>query len=235
MKTKLIITCEHASNAIPTKYEPLFSKNLLVLKGHRGFDLGSNELFDNLVKVLKPDHAAKGNFSRLLIELNRSLHHKNLFSEFTKLLSKEEKANVIDTYFKPYRSDLESKIEGYLKNNFKVLHLSIHSFIPSLNGKERNAEIGILYDPKSETEKGFAKLWKGNFIDQFADYNVRFNYPYLGTADGFTTHLRKKFPVHYAGLELEINNKLINRFDWKIIQRELTKSTKMTLNSSGLI
>lgn len=37
--------------------------------------------------------------------------------------------------------------------------------------------------------------------------NVRFNYPYLGKADGFTTHLRKKFKDNYIGIELEVNQK----------------------------
>jgi len=34
---------------------------------------------------------------------------------------------------------------------------------------------------------------------------VRFNYPYLGKADGFTTYLRKQFPANYMGIELEVN------------------------------
>jgi hypothetical protein len=34
------------------------------------------------------------------------------------------------------------------------------------------------------------------------------NYPYQGTSDGFTTHLRKKFPdSQYVGIELEVNQK----------------------------
>jgi predicted N-formylglutamate amidohydrolase len=231
MKTKLIITCEHASNVIPIRYEPLFSENQTVLKSHRAYDIGANELFGGLIKDLQPDYSAKGKYSRLLVELNRSLHHRNIFSEFTNQLNKKEKAIVINNYYIPYRSEIESIIEDYLKNNFKVLHLSIHSFTPSLNGLERNAEIGILYDPKNETERGFANLWKSYFLQHFGDYNIRFNYPYLGTADGFTTHLRKKFPVNYAGLELEMNNKLTHEYDWKLIQHELINSTKMTLSS----
>ena len=38
-------------------------------------------------------------------------------------------------------------------------------------------------------------------------FKVRFNSPYLGKADGFTTYLRKKFPDKYSGIELEVNQK----------------------------
>jgi hypothetical protein len=37
---------------------------------------------------------------------------------------------------------------------------------------------------------------------------TRLNYPYLGTADGFTVYLRRRFPPDaYLGIELEINQK----------------------------
>ena len=36
---------------------------------------------------------------------------------------------------------------------------------------------------------------------------MRYNYPYLGKADGFTTYLRKQFQTHYLGIEIEINQK----------------------------
>ncbi|MEO8932838.1 MAG: N-formylglutamate amidohydrolase, partial [Xanthomarina sp.] len=35
----------------------------------------------------------------------------------------------------------------------------------------------------------------------------RFNYPYLGKADGFTSYLRKQFPKNYLGIEIEVNQK----------------------------
>ena len=116
-----------------------------------------------------------------------------------------------------------------------MLHLSIHSFTPTLNGENRNAEIGILYDPKQAEEKSFAATWKEQLQLNLPEYNVRFNYPYLGTADGFTTYLRKKFPINYSGLELEINNKLSGELDWELIQEKIGISTKMSLQSIKLL
>lgn len=39
-------------------------------------------------------------------------------------------------------------------------------------------------------------------------------FAYLGTADGFTTFLRKKFTKNYAGLEIELNQKHFKNKEW---------------------
>ncbi|MFT6167553.1 MAG: putative N-formylglutamate amidohydrolase [Vicingaceae bacterium] len=229
MITKLIISCEHATNALPAEYQSLFNEAKLALESHRGYDLGAIELFDNLVTSLDPNYAAKGKYSRLLVELNRSLHHKNIFSEFTNGLDQHEKKKLIASYYTPYRTNLEGVIRTYIENNYNVLHLSVHSFTPVLNGEKRNAEIGILYNPKKAPEKVFAIKWKEQLKLNLPNYNVRFNYPYLGTADGFTTILRKTFPSNYSGLELEVNNKLATELNWKLIQEKISNGTKNSL------
>ena len=89
---KLVITCEHGGNFVPKKYQPLFKKQETVLQTHRGFDPGTLDLF----QFLKPlsHFSIFSDTSRLLIELNRSLHHKDLFSEFSKTLSEAEKKTI---------------------------------------------------------------------------------------------------------------------------------------------
>ncbi len=41
------------------------------------------------------------------------------------------------------------------------------------------------------------------------------NQPYKGSSDGFPTALRRKFPKHYIGVELEVNQRFApgNRMD----------------------
>src|SRR5690606_41948935 len=72
---KLVITCEHGGNFVPKKYQPLFKKQETVLQTHRGFDPGTLDLF----QYLKPlsHFSIFSDTSRLLIELNRSLHHRS--------------------------------------------------------------------------------------------------------------------------------------------------------------
>ena len=86
-----------------------------------------------------------------------------------------------------------------------VLHLSMHSFTPILHGKIRDADIGLLYDPTRELECKFCKDL-GSLLKRETPFRVRYNYPYRGVADGFTTELRKSFSgKQYLGIEIEIN------------------------------
>ncbi len=201
---RLVLTCEHGGNDIPETYKKQFP-NDEVLKTHRGYDIGALDVF----QYLKPlsDVSFYSTTSRLLVELNRSLHHNMLFSEFTKHLSKIEKDNIIKDYYFPYRIIVEDKIHDYLKQSEKVLHLSIHSFTPKFNGKIRNCDIGLLYDSQQKKEQEFCKHLKKLLLKDNPNLNVRFNYPYLGKADGFTTFLRKQFPKNYIGIEIEVNQK----------------------------
>ena len=204
---KLVLTCEHAGNNVPGKYLDLFEVQKSVLETHRGFDPGAYDLFLTLSPLanFKEFHLE----SRLLIEINRSLHHPSLFSSFTGNLPNSEKNAIIEKYYLPYRKKVEDAIEQYLAKGDEVLHLSVHSFTPQLNGNIRNADVGLLYDPARPSEKEFCQRFKSNLKLIKPDLKVRFNYPYLGTADGFTTYLRKKFPNRYSGVELEVNQKYV--------------------------
>ena len=204
---KLILTCEHAGNNIPEKHLHLFEAQKTVLETHRGYDPGAFDLFRELSSL--SDFKAFHLESRLLIEVNRSLHHPALFSEFTGHLSNSEKEILIKKYYLPYRNLVEAGINQYIKKGEEVLHFSVHSFTPELNGNIRNTDIGLLYDPARPSEKEFCERFKKGMKFLKPGLKVRFNYPYLGIADGFTTYLRKKFPQGYSGIELEVNQKYV--------------------------
>jgi predicted N-formylglutamate amidohydrolase len=202
---KLIITCEHGGNFIPKDYKKYFVGIEAVLNTHRGFDIGALDVFNTLEPLA--NYTKYSETSRLLIELNRSLHHPQLFSKFTKIISKEEKESLIKNHYLEYRKAIENIIKSWVSKNKNVLHLSIHSFTPILNKQERHCDIGLLYDSRRGNEKAFCKLLKTEIKTQQPALNVRYNYPYLGKADGFTTHLRKQFQNNYLGIEIEINQK----------------------------
>ncbi|HSP11930.1 MAG TPA: N-formylglutamate amidohydrolase [Salegentibacter sp.] len=225
---KLLFTCEHASNVIPEEYRNLFKGATKILNTHRGYDPGALNLFKELQKMA--DFSSTYSISRLLVEVNRSIGHPDLFSEFTKGLSSAEKNTIINTWYNPYRKKVEDQIKKHLESGEKVLHLSVHSFTPNLNGEIRNADIGLLYDPSRKDEKLFCKDLKSNLSLEDASLKIRFNYPYLGKADGFTTYLRRKFPKLYSGVELEINQKFekANKMDKKL-KETIFKALQQTL------
>ncbi len=216
---KFLLTCEHSGNHIPQNFKTCFKNRESVLNTHRGFDIGALDMFRTLQPLA--DYSNYSETSRLLIELNRSLHHPNLFSEFTKTLPKSEKQRLINSYYLPYRNAVEQTIKHWIAKGETVLHLSVHSFTPILNGKERQCDIGLLYDSRRIEEKILCAQLKKELLLQNPKLNVRFNYPYLGKADGFTTYLRKKFSKNYLGIELEMNQKYAvdNQFPEKLKEK----------------
>lgn len=200
----IIISCEHASQAIPQEYQKLFAKQTALLQTHRAYDIGALELAKLLAQ--QADFHLFAKYSRLLVELNRSTHHPKLFSEITRSLDKLTKQAILKTYYFPYRLDIEQKIQAAINDKQRVLHISVHSFTPSLGGQERNCDIGLLYDSRRKNEREFCQGWKKTLLTLNTDLRIRFNYPYSGQADGFTTYLRKHFSdKDYLGIELEVN------------------------------
>jgi len=206
---KLVLTCEHGGNKIPTKYLSLFADAQEALNSHRGLDLGALDLFHHISKLAR--FSQSNTISRLLIEINRSQAHPKLFSEFTTDLTYKEKIELIETFYFPYRYVVEEKISELIVKGEEVLHFSVHSFTPVWNGESRNADIGLLYDPSKVREKSFCKNLKQQLLLQSPSLKIRYNYPYLGITDGFTTNLRNEFPKKYSGIELEVNQKFTSQ------------------------
>ncbi len=205
----LLISCEHAVNTVPAAYRKLFEGHEQVLQTHRGIDLGALEIASHLNQIFACGYT-QATVSRLLIDCNRSLAHAHCFSEFTKNLPVAEKQKLIDQYYLPFRQQTENLIKAQVESGAQVLHLSIHSFTPELNGITRNAGIGLLYDHARHGEKEVARIWGSLLIQQTPAYRVRMNYPYHGNTDGFTTALRKIYTEHdYLGIEVESNQALL--------------------------
>ncbi len=208
MSMTIIITCEHAGNQVPDQYLKCFLGNEEILQTHKGWDPSALDIAENLAQLLLAPLAYYP-ITRLLIEPNRSLHHHELFSDFTRLLSKSEKQILINSLYLPYRSPVETFIQ---KSPKPVLHLSIHSFTPVWNGAERNVDIGLLFDPSRTQETFFCSRVKETLEKSNPELLTRLNEPYQGIDDGFTTYLRTRFSdAEYLGIELEVNQKFASR------------------------
>ena len=201
-----MLTCEHASNRLPAAFKKAVPES--VLNTHRAYDIGAAQIFRKLVKFAKPEFYCEGKYSRLFVDLNRTITNKSAFSEYYEQLNKATASKVkaqATAYWSEYRAVIEKFVKANVKN--EIIHLGIHSFTPELNGKVRNTDIGILYDPSRPKECELAKVIKAEIKRLHPEMKVRFNYPYKGSSDGLTTTLRKKIGPRYAGLEIEINQK----------------------------
>lgn len=199
----ILLSCEHATNHVPRQYRHLFAGHAETLDTHLGYDIGINRVADQLSQRLQCP-LIKFPLSRLLLEPNRSQRHR-LFSVYSQKLPENEKTHLIRTYYQPYRDSLRQQVVSALTTSKTVLHLSLHSFTPVLKGRQRTADVGLLYDPSRRREKSLAGQIQEQLVDQL-QLRIRRNYPYLGTADGTVTWLRRQFrPQAYMGLEIEIN------------------------------
>jgi predicted N-formylglutamate amidohydrolase len=187
----------------------LFVGQQAVLQSHRGWDPGTLQLGRRLSRHFSLPLPVTG-VSRLLIEVNRSLHHPRLFSEYSQGLSPDCKQKLVERYYWPYRRQVTEMIEDGLKRGTWVWHVSLHSFIGDWNGAPRTADIGLLYDPARESERDLCRVWQAELAACLPQLRIRRNYPYLGKADGLTTALRRTFAGRpYVGVELEVNQRWI--------------------------
>jgi len=220
---RLILTCEHAGNKVPTAYARLFRGADGVLESHRGWDPGALTLARLLSKRLgRP--LLSVTWSRLFVEANRSPHNPKIWSGFTKPLPKEERERILARYWRPHRTEVEDAVEAGTRRG-RVVHIAVHSFTPQLDGEVRNAEVGFLYDSRRKREAALCRRWAAilNRIDP--DLRLRHNYPYSGASDGLTTWLRKRHPeARYLGVEIELNQALVGSRGWRAFQDNVAAS-----------
>lgn len=208
MGRKILLSCEHASNQVPPHLTAFFHGAQIALKTHRGYDLGALELCQELAEKWGSPYVYYGQWSRLVVDLNRSEHHPKFFSQWTEGLNPVEKEYLLDSVYRPFRRQVLEAIQGILASGDSVLHLSIHSFTPVLDGEVRNNDLGLLYDPTRKAEQQLAMQW-GKNLEHKGHLKVRRNYPYRGIADGHVTDLRKRFQNGYWGYEIEWNQALL--------------------------
>ncbi len=213
--SQLVITCEHASNRIPARYANL-GLSERVLDSHIAWDAGARPLARNCARhFLCVYH--EGRYSRVLIDLNRSPHHRDLIPTTTfgvrvpgnTALTPAERQARIRRYYEPYRAAVRQDIKRVARHR-TCLHLSFHTFTPRLAGVTRRADVGVLYDPGRRIERDVALGLVAAF--KRAGFRTRSNYPYRGTGDGLTTYCRGTYPARrYLGIELEFNQRLLER------------------------
>lgn len=226
---ELLLSCEHGGNRIPREYAPLFRGSKELLASHRGWDPGALILARFVARRLgRPLHALT--WSRLLVEGNRSLHNPRLWSRITAPLPREAKQRILERYWWPHRRAVETAVAAGLARGGRIVHVAVHSFTPELDGELRNAEVGFLYDPRRPREAAFCRRWAAELARLDPSLRLRFNYPYLGSADGLGTALRRAHPpAQYIGVEIEVNQALVASRRWTLFQRHIAESLRATL------
>jgi predicted N-formylglutamate amidohydrolase len=201
----LVLTCEHASCAIPLEYDDL-GLEPEEIREHIGWDIGARYVAESLARHFDAA-AVLGGVSRLLIDCNRALSDHDLIiaeSHGVRVpgnthIDPVERQRRIRDFYRPYHE----AVDDVLAQRPGALLFSVHSFTPELNGRERRFDAGVLFDDYAvEAERFGAAL-------ATTGLRVRYNQPYSGL-EGLIFSARthgQRHEVRY--LELEINNGLL--------------------------
>lgn len=207
-KTRLLVTCEHGGNRIPAAYATLFRGHAHLLQSHRGYDPGALATARSLARGLRAP-LFFATVSRLLVELNRSPGRQFRQSPIMRRAPARIRDDVCRRFYVPYRQAVEAFVRAAIARGERVVHISSHSFTPSLDGMTaRAADVGLLYDPSRAGEQLLSARWQHALARLAPDWVVRRNYPYRGRSDGLTRSLRAQHADStYCGIELEVNQK----------------------------
>lgn len=226
-----LVTCEHASNAVPVRWRAPFEGLAHVLQTHRGWDPGALALAQEFAADLHAPLFA-GQVTRLLVDLNRREDNRAAFSDFTLELNPEQRVQLLNLYHRPYRVRVRNVVDEAAESDARLLHLSCHSFTPELDGVKREAEIGLLFDPDRPLEAELCPRWQEALLRALPGTRVRLNYPYLGTDDGVTTWCRELARAdQYAGIEIELNQAFaaLPPGHWAATRRALLRTLRACL------
>lgn len=207
-RVELVLSCEHASSRIPTALVPRFRGSAGRVATHEGFDLGAIDVARYLGSRFNVPVAAT-DVTRLVVDTNRSPHHPKVFGREVRHLPVEQRRHLLARYHTPHRRAVADRVRAAVQREHRVVHVAVHSFTPILDDVVRTAEIGLLYDPARPRERQLCRDWQTTLQARLPEFRIRRNYPYRGTADGLPTTLRREFgDAMYAGLELEVNQRL---------------------------
>jgi predicted N-formylglutamate amidohydrolase len=229
VKDWLLIACEHGGNKVPPFYRRWFRGAQAKLASHRGWDRGALQLARTMAGALDAE-LHYSTTTRLLVDLNRSEDHKEIHSDALPD-DVELRERAIQEHWLPYRRTVEDSVRRAIRRGHNVVHISCHSFTPRLAGVTRTADIGLLFDPARGGEAALARRWRSALKRANPRLNVRFNYPYRGTDEGFTTYLRKRFHAkRYVGIEIEVNQKhVVDETRWRALRRTIVGCVSQAL------
>jgi predicted N-formylglutamate amidohydrolase len=211
---EILILCDHASAALPRKYDTL---GLPATEFHRhiAYDIGCAEVVRALASHLNCP-AILGRYSRLLVDLNRGPDDPTIVMKLSDgsvipanadvdgFRNAEEFRSRIAHYHEPYHSAVDAQIKSALSQDHVPVIVSIHSFTPFWRGKARQWHAGVLWDRDPRLAMPLLRA-----LSEGEGLSVGDNEPYGGFLKGDTLyrHCTKRGLPHAL---LEIRQDLID-------------------------
>jgi predicted N-formylglutamate amidohydrolase len=189
-KSSVMIICEHASRTLPEYFGDL-GLSTEALSSHIAWDPGAlavaRKMSDNLDAMLVHQR-----FSRLIYDCNRPPESAGAMPEISEIytipgnqhLQAADRQARTDALYIPFHDRIRALLKERAAREQNTVIVTVHSFTPVYNGKQRAVELGILHDEDS---------WLADrMLDAAAHsplYRTERNEPY-GPEDGVTHTLK---------------------------------------------
>jgi len=196
---------DHAGSAIPDRLQDL-GLGKEELARHIAFDVGTQGIIERIAERLNLP-ALVGNYSRLVVDLNRRLDDPTAFpqtSDETDIpgnhnLTAMHREERVQEIYQPYHSAIERWLDHAQGSHQVPALISIHSFTPALTGVMRPWQIGVLWDKDERIAGALIKR-----LREYGDINVGDNQPYSGKhiADFTIDHHAEAAGLPCVGIEI---------------------------------
>ena len=148
----LVITCDHASNALPHDYGTL-GLAPDQLERHIAYDIGVAGVTRRLAAILGVP-AVLSRFSRLFIDPNRAPEDPTLIMRISDgavvpgnaRIDEREIAYRLNGYHRPYHAAIDAALDGAIAAGKPPAIFSIHSFTDNWRGHPRPWHATVLWD-----------------------------------------------------------------------------------------
>ncbi len=214
-----IISCEHASNAVPAGLD--LGVSSAVLQSHVAWDPGAKPIAELLARTLN-GRLFLGEYTRLVADRNRNRDETAVVPEVAfdcpvpanQGLSTDQREARIARYHTPYWTALHNHIRSTIDQGpSPVLHLCIHSFTGEFRGRVRPMDVGIMLDPARPLERILGTQLNKSLTQ--AGIKVADNAPYDGR-DTALLHasMRPHYdPTMYIAIQFEVSQNLLSEID----------------------
>ena len=147
-----LLTCDHASNAVPAHMEGLGLPNTELAR-HIGWDIGAEGVAREMASRLGATLVIAG-YSRLIIDLNRPLASPTLMPAVADDTPVPANANITDDeraaraawFHDSYHGCIAAELDMREARGEAPVLVAVHSFTPKFENFERPWQIGLLYE-----------------------------------------------------------------------------------------
>ena len=182
---RVLLICDHASNALPAAYDNL-GLPPAQLQRHIAYDIGALAVARLVAQKLHVP-LVSAQFSRLLIDPNRGLDDPTLVMKLSdgalipanqhidRFNDYDEWQRRIDRFYLPYHNAISAALARAQQADIAPLIVSIHSFTPIWRGQARPWPIAVLWDKDDR----FAAHMR-SYMGQLPELALGDNEPYSG-------------------------------------------------------